>query len=115
MVYGIEAARRHLRGFGEDAEVDKLLADDNWRFEGQWHPDRQRYENYLVPTRELVGTIRGQPIHVGEGERVAFFGSGKWTENNMNSVGSKSGLKVQKSWHDAEFNYGTVLNPLFAT
>ena len=115
MVYGIEAARRHLHGCGEDAEVDRLLADDNWRFEGQWHPDRQRYENYLVPTRELVGTIRGQPIHVAEGERVAFFGSGKWTENTMSSVGAKSGLKVQKSWHDAEFNYGTALNPLFAT
>ncbi|KAK4134628.1 hypothetical protein BT67DRAFT_496404 [Trichocladium antarcticum] len=110
MEYGIEAARRHLRGNGDDAEVDRLLADDNWRFEGQWHPERQRYESYLVPTRELVGTIRQQPIRLEKGERVAFFGSGKWTKDTMDKVGSRPGLKVHKSWHEAEFNYGTVQN-----
>ncbi|KAL2261063.1 hypothetical protein VTK26DRAFT_4734 [Humicola hyalothermophila] len=120
MTYAVEAARRRLRVVGggsddlrdgdgdgdEGDEVDRLLADRNWRFEGQWHPERQRYENYLVPTRRLVGTIRGYRIQIEEGERVALLQSGKWTESTLRRVGLEPGLEVGKSWRNAEFDYG---------
>lgn len=113
LTYAIEAARRHLRGGGDsDDDVDRLLADGNWKFEGQWHPERQRYQNYLVPTRQLVGRIQGHPIHIEEGERVTLLHSGKWTKGTLSRVGRVAGLEVGRSWHNVEFDYGMILGSL---
>ncbi|KAL2022366.1 hypothetical protein VTK56DRAFT_5433 [Thermocarpiscus australiensis] len=108
VTYALEAARRHLGSEvgAADSEIDRLLAADSWKFEGRWHPERQRYENFLVPTRRLVGAIRGQPILLEEGERVSILVSGKWTVSTVSNVCLKPGLEVQKSWHNAEINYG---------
>jgi EasF-like predicted methyltransferase len=111
ITHAVEAARRHLRVGGtedDDECVDWLLADKHWAFEGQWHPERQRYQNYLVPRRDLEGTIRGQPIRLAKGERVAVIGSGKWTRATLSGVAAKSGLEVSESWHNSEFNYGEM-------
>jgi EasF-like predicted methyltransferase len=110
IMQAITVAREHLRGGDDEEEVNRLLADENWRFEGQWHPERQRYENYLVPTRRLVGIIRGRLVQLEEGERVWLVGSGKWTRDTVSSVASKPGLEVRKAWHNVEFNYGESLN-----
>jgi EasF-like predicted methyltransferase len=112
MLYALEAARRQLYGNNDDHQVDQLLADENWRFEGQWHPARQRYENYLVPTRKLAVTIRGRLIQLGQGERVSLLGSGKWNEETTTKVALKSGLDVRQTWRNGEFNYGESRSPL---
>ncbi|KAK4041641.1 histidine-specific methyltransferase [Parachaetomium inaequale] len=113
MLYALEAARRQLYGNNDDHEVDRLLADEHWRFEGQWHPVQQRYENYLVPTRKLTATIRGRLIQLDEGERVRLLESGKWNGETMSSVALKSGLDMRQSWRNGEFNYGAYwLQPI---
>ena len=104
MMHALEAARHHLDAEG-NKEVSDFLADGNWRFEGQWHPERQRYENYLVPTRPLATTIGGQLIQLDEGERVGILGSGKWPEATVSAVAEKPGHEVKKAWND-EFAYG---------
>jgi uncharacterized SAM-dependent methyltransferase len=106
MMNGLSAARHHLRGANDNSEVDKVLAEENWRFEGQWHPERQRFENYFVSNRQLEGTIRGHQIRIDEGERVGILGSGKWSEATMSSVAAKAGLRISKAWFEDEFNYG---------
>ncbi len=103
IMHALEAARHHLNN---DSEVANLLADENWRFDGCWHPERQRYENYLVPTRPLTGTIGGRLIQLKEGERVAILGSGKWPEATVSAVAERPGLEVKKSWRNDEFAYG---------
>ena len=110
MMQAIEAARDCLRGGDDEDEVNRLLADENWRFEGEWYAALQRYETYLVPTRPLVGTIRGRPIHLREGERVRLVGSGKWARDTVSSVALKPGLEVRKAWYNVEFNYGEPLD-----
>jgi EasF-like predicted methyltransferase len=109
MMHALEAARKQLNGQGDDAEVDRIVADENWRFEGQWHPKQQRYQNYLVPTRDIVGVIQGHQINLKKGERVKLLHSGKWTETTINSVASKPGLEVRRAWHDDGYNYGELL------
>ncbi|KAK3900942.1 histidine-specific methyltransferase [Staphylotrichum tortipilum] len=112
IMHALEAAREHLGGDG-DSDVESLLADGNWRFEGRWHPERQRYENYLVPTRPLMGIIGGQLIRLDEGERVAMLGSGKWPEATVSAVAARSGLEIKKAWRNEEFQYGAYwLQPI---
>ncbi|KAJ4287852.1 hypothetical protein N0V88_007563 [Collariella sp. IMI 366227] len=115
VLHALEAAREHLcNGGQDDAEVDRLLGDKNWRFKGQWQSERLQYKNYLVPTRELVGTIYDKRIHFKEGERVAILGSGKWTRDTMSAVASEAGLEVRRSWRNPEFNYVMTLDRAIA-
>jgi uncharacterized SAM-dependent methyltransferase len=100
--YALEAARRRLGCL----EAEKLLDDDNWRFEGRWNPHRQRYENFLVAARHLDGAIRGEPIHIKRGERVQILGSGKWTKSDVGSICSQQGLDVVEWWNSTELDYG---------
>ncbi|KAK3937424.1 histidine-specific methyltransferase [Diplogelasinospora grovesii] len=100
--YGLEAAKRHLN----DPEAERLLRDDNWRFMGRWEPERQRYENYFVATKDLNATIRGEEIHLKEGERVQILGSGKWTKSEVSRICSRQGLVVNEWWNSVELDYG---------
>ncbi|KAK4184065.1 histidine-specific methyltransferase [Podospora australis] len=104
--HALEAARDLLGGGADDAaDVNHIFDDDNWRFEGGWQPERQRYQNYLVPVRSLTGTIRGQRVSLAEGERVASISSGKWAQETVNKICSKSGLKIQTSWKNSDVDY----------
>ncbi|KAK4099252.1 hypothetical protein N658DRAFT_430345 [Parathielavia hyrcaniae] len=116
MLHAIDAARHHLGGSGGDgdhSDVDRLLAAENWRFEGQWYPEQQRYVTSLVPTRDMVGVIQGRHICLEQGERVELLETGKWTEKTIASVASAPGLEVRKAWHHDEVKYGAYwLQPM---
>ncbi|KAK0666797.1 histidine-specific methyltransferase [Cercophora samala] len=97
---------RELLGEGVDrAEVGRLLDERNWRFEGRWLPERQRYQTYLTTTCSLTAKIRGQTIALDEGERLPIISSGKWTRNTVDSVCLKAGLSIETSWKNSEFDY----------
>lgn len=97
---------RELLGEGIDrAEVDRIFDDNNWKFEGRWLPERQRYQTYLTTTCSLTATIRGQTITLEEGERVPIISSGKWTRETVDGVSLKAGLSIEKSWKNPEFDY----------
>ncbi|KAK0726523.1 histidine-specific methyltransferase [Apiosordaria backusii] len=109
----LDYARELLGGDDDKAEVDRFFDDSNWRFEGRWLPERQRYQTYLATTRSLTATIRGQTIELEEGERLPIISSGKWTRDTIDNVGLQAGLNIETSWQNPEFDYSTFFLPSF--
>ncbi|KAK3324411.1 histidine-specific methyltransferase [Cercophora scortea] len=105
VLYGLEAARRQLGGGRDDAEIEQFFAPQNWKFDGRWEPDSRRYENYLVPTRQLDTTIRGKVVRLEQGERVRILGSGKWAKSDIARISAKQGLEIQNTWKSPELDY----------
>ncbi|KAK4175403.1 histidine-specific methyltransferase [Triangularia setosa] len=101
----LDYARELLGGDVDKAEVDRFFDDTNWRFEGRWLPERQRYQTYLATTCFLAAKIRGKAIELEEGERLPIISSGKWTRDTADSVCLQAGLNIETSWKNPEFDY----------
>ncbi|KAK4197634.1 histidine-specific methyltransferase [Triangularia verruculosa] len=94
-----------LSGGDDNSEVDRFFDDNNWRFEGKWLPERQRFQTYLTPTRSLTARIRGQSITLVEGEGLPIISSGKWARETVESVCLQSGLNIETAWKNPQFDY----------
>lgn len=104
--YALEAARARC----EDGAAGGLFDDDNWRVEGRWHADEQRYHNNLVAAGDLEGNVGGKIVKLRRGERVRILGSGKWTRSDVDGIFSQQGLGVVKWWKSTELDYGKWSN-----
>lgn len=108
VLHALEAAGEQLQLQPRDSD---MFDEKNWKFEGRWDGERQRYENYLVPKRKLeaVVTCKGGkkvPLVLEEGEKVFVLGSGKWTARDVQGICEGPGLKLKKSWHSEGDDYG---------
>jgi len=106
MKHALRAAAEVFAAQDDAAEAAKFFDADNWTFQGHWVPERKRFENYLIPTRNLHGHIQGNTIALDKGERVGIVTSGKWTRGDIGDICSKQGLDVQTWWNSDEIDYG---------
>ncbi|KAK1780195.1 histidine-specific methyltransferase [Copromyces sp. CBS 386.78] len=112
VLHALEAAGEQLRLSSSDSGSDDMFDEKNWRFEGRWDSERQRYENYLVPLRRMEAVVHNkegetEKVVLEEGEKVFVLGSGKWTERDVQEICEKGpGLELRRSWHSEGDDYG---------
>ena len=113
VLHALEAAGEQLELGPDSIEGGDMFDEKNWRFEGRWDSERQRYENYLIPVKKLEAVVNSKEegekkkVVLEEGEKVFVLGSGKWTARDVQTICEKGpGLGLRRSWHSEGDDYG---------
>ncbi|PYI25694.1 hypothetical protein BP00DRAFT_490704 [Aspergillus indologenus CBS 114.80] len=93
--------------------VNELLQADlfngvvwNCLLEYDW--EENEILTFYSPESDVTLSSGAKSVTVHHGEKIFFFRSGKWNEEQMSSIAQRGGFQVSQVWRDAKQEYGKL-------